>query len=146
MLCWDNASYVYHSVGTLHFCVWLDWCVTGCAVLGLLQRLGGRAKWAMACDFQQCGILTSEDSDKPVQPPFKLTNSKWCSISSLTIIEYPSDWQRIWSDCTYAQVDLRLCWSHIPHYWKSHVTAHMWKTYKILIFSAHGGPSHSCAE
>ena len=26
----------------------------------------------MACDFQQCGILTSEDSDKPVQPTFKL--------------------------------------------------------------------------
>ena len=25
----------------------------------------------MACDFQQCGILTSVDSDEPVQPPFK---------------------------------------------------------------------------
>ena len=25
-----------------------------------------------ACDFQQCGILTSVDSDEPVQPPFKL--------------------------------------------------------------------------
>ena len=24
----------------------------------------------MACDFQQCGILTSLDSDEPVQPPF----------------------------------------------------------------------------
>ena len=23
-------------------------------------------------DFQQCGILTSVDSDEPVQPPFKL--------------------------------------------------------------------------
>ena len=29
-----------------------------------------------SCDFQQCGILTSVDSDKPVQPPFKLRNSK----------------------------------------------------------------------
>ena len=28
------------------------------------------------CDFQQCGILTSVDSDKPVQPPFKLRNSQ----------------------------------------------------------------------
>ena len=28
--------------------------------------------WAVTCDFQQCGILTSVDSDKPVQPPFKL--------------------------------------------------------------------------
>ena len=28
--------------------------------------------WAVTCDFQQCGILTSVDSDEPVQPPFKL--------------------------------------------------------------------------
>ena len=35
--------------------------------------------------------LTSVDSDEPLQPPFKLRNSKWCSISSLTIIEYSSD-------------------------------------------------------
>ena len=27
-------------------------------------------------DFQQCGILTSVDSDEPVQPPLKLRNSK----------------------------------------------------------------------
>ena len=27
-------------------------------------------------EFQQCGILTSVDSDEPVQPPFKLRNSK----------------------------------------------------------------------
>ena len=30
----------------------------------------------MTCDFQQCGILTSVDSDEPVQPPVKLRNSK----------------------------------------------------------------------
>ena len=47
--------------------------------------------WASACDFQQCGILTSVDSDEPVQPPFKLRNSKWHSVGSLTIIEYSSD-------------------------------------------------------
>ena len=40
------------------------------------------------CDFKQCGILTSEDSNEPVQPPFKLRNSKWYSVSSLTVIEY----------------------------------------------------------
>ena len=33
--------------------------------------------------FQQCGILTSVDSDWPVQPPFKLKNSKSCSVSSM---------------------------------------------------------------
>ena len=35
--------------------------------------------------------LTSVDSDEPLQPPFKLRNSKWCPVSSLTIIEYSSD-------------------------------------------------------
>ena len=43
------------------------------------------------CDFQQCDILTSVDSDEPVQPPVKLRNSKWFSVSSLTVIEYASD-------------------------------------------------------
>ena len=42
----------------------------------------------MTCDFQQCDILTSIDLDQPVQPPFKLRNSKWRSFSSLTVIEY----------------------------------------------------------
>ena len=32
--------------------------------------------WAVTRDFQQCGILTSVDSDQPVQPHFKLLNSK----------------------------------------------------------------------
>ena len=36
-------------------------------------------------------ILTSVDSDEPLQPHFKLRNSKWCSVSSLTIIENSSD-------------------------------------------------------
>ena len=47
--------------------------------------------WAMTCDLQQFDILTSVDSDEPVQPPFKLRNSKWCSVSCLTIIRYSSD-------------------------------------------------------
>ena len=48
-------------------------------------------KWATICDFQQWGILTSVDSEEPVQSPFKLRNSKWCSVSSLTVIEYSSN-------------------------------------------------------
>ena len=32
--------------------------------------------WAYTCDFQQCGILTSVDSDEPVYPPFKHRKSK----------------------------------------------------------------------
>ena len=90
-----------------------------------LKRVGYRPqmKWAATCDFQYCGILTSGDSDEPVQPLFRLRNSKWCSahVSSLTAIEYLSDWQRLWLDSACAQADLRLCWSHIPHCWESHV-------------------------
>ena len=46
--------------------------------------------WAFTFDFQQCGILTSVDSDKYVQPPFKLRNFKWCLVNSLTVTEYSS--------------------------------------------------------
>ena len=76
--------------------------------------------WTATCDFQQCGIFTSVDSDEPMQPHFKLRNSKRCPISSLKLIEYSSNKQRLWSVCTYAQAALSLCWSHIPHCWKSH--------------------------
>ena len=48
-------------------------------------------KCALTCDFQQYDIWTGVDSDEPVQPPFKLRNSKWCSVSSLPIIDYSSD-------------------------------------------------------
>ena len=81
--------------------------------------------WAATCGLQKCGILTWIDSDKPVQPSFKLRNSKRCSISSFTLIEYSSDYKRLWSDCVYDQADLRLWWSNILHCWKSHAAAHM---------------------
>ena len=79
----------------------------------------------MTCDFQQCGILTSVYPCEPVQPPFRLRNSKYCSVISLILIEFSSDLQRLWSDCAYAQTDLRLCGSHVPQCWKSHVVIHM---------------------
>ena len=37
-------------------------------------------------------------------------------------------------DWAYAQADMRLCWSHIPHCWKSHVAAHM---LHIFMYSVH---------
>ena len=40
---------------------------------------------------RQCGILTSVDSDEPVQIPFKPRNSKRCSVSSSIAIECSSD-------------------------------------------------------
>ena len=55
---------------------------------GLVELILTVHKWATAWDFQQCGILTCVDSDEHLQPPFKLRNSKWCSVSSLPIIEH----------------------------------------------------------
>ena len=48
---------------------------------------GHKEQRASACDFQPFDILTNVDSDESLQPPFKLRNSKWCSVSSLTNIE-----------------------------------------------------------
>ena len=59
--------------------------------------------WAVTRAFQQCGILTRVDSDESVLPSFRLRNTKWFSVSSLTFIEYSSDYQRLWSDCAYAR-------------------------------------------
>ena len=58
-----------------------------------------------------------------MQPPFRHWNFKLCSVSSLTVIEYSSHKQRLWSDWAYAQAGLSLCWSNIPHCWKSYVAA-----------------------
>ena len=63
-------------------------------------------KWAVTRDFQQCGISTSVYLDEPLQPPFKLNDSKWSLVSSLTVIEYSSDLQWLWSDCAYAHTIL----------------------------------------
>ena len=34
--------------------------------------LNSKLSRPVTCDFQQCGILTSVDSDEPVQPPLSL--------------------------------------------------------------------------
>ena len=38
--------------------------------------------WAVTREFQQCGILTSVDSDEPVQPTLKPRTLKWGSVST----------------------------------------------------------------
>ena len=43
---------------------------------------------ATNCDFQQCGILTSVDSDEPAQPLLSLETPNAVKVSSLTFIEY----------------------------------------------------------
>ena len=40
--------------------------------------------------------------------------------------------QRLWSDCLCTQAHLSLCWSYIPHCWKSHVWARIIWGYKCL--------------
>ena len=42
----------------------------------LNKRKDEREQVRLSCDFQQCGILTSVDSDEHLQPPFQLRNSK----------------------------------------------------------------------
>ena len=46
-------------------------------------------------------------------------------------MQYSSDQQKLLLDCAFAQGDLRLCWSHTLHCWKSHVAAQL--TEKICI-------------
>ena len=38
----------------------------------------------------------------------------------------------LWSDCAYVRADLSICWSHIPHFWKSHVMAQHWNFHQQL--------------
>ena len=56
------------------------------------------------------------------------------------------------SDRAYAQTDLRLCWSHIPHCWKSHVEAHLIgcsgseASYFVFTYTTGSGKTgHSCS-
>ena len=48
----------------------------GNVMLGVDPLITKKNHLAATFDFQQCDILTSVDSDEPVQPPFKLRNSK----------------------------------------------------------------------
>ena len=70
--------------------------------------------------FNKCRLI------RPAQPPFKVRNSKWCWVSSSTIIEYSSDKQRLWSDCAYAQADQSLYLLHIPHCYMTHIKYLLW--------------------
>ena len=129
-LCVYLASY---QTSRSPYCLWLETQLT------LIWHWGRalKIKWALTCDFQQCGILTSVDSDKPLQSSVELRNPKWCSVRSLTLIDYSSDSQRLWPDCAYAQADLRQCWSHIPHCWKSHIAAQMSNHIHFSMIIAH---------
>ena len=61
------------------------WKSRGCSFLVLLKLCVG---FRVIC---RVVFLTSVDSDESVQPPFKPRNFKFCSVSSLTLIEYSSE-------------------------------------------------------
>ena len=84
-------------------------------------------------DFLQCDILTSIDTGEYVESPFKNRSSKCCSsvayqASNIKAINKSSD-----HICGYAQAGLSLCISHISHWWKSHVVAHIWTSLMLFI-------------
>ena len=58
--------------------------------------------------FDKCRLKTSLSS-----PLLSFRGSKWCLVSSLTLLEYSSDKQWHWSDCVSAQAGLSLCWLHM---------------------------------
>ena len=62
----------------------ISWIIK--ALISMLQGPYYIIKWAATCDFQQYGILTCVDSDEHAQPPDKVRNSKFCLVSSLTVI------------------------------------------------------------
>ena len=60
----------------------------------LIIRLVNQIRWRTISKCMRLPAmwhLTCVDSDEPLQPPFKLRHSKWCSVSSLTVIEYSGD-------------------------------------------------------
>ena len=126
---WSERTFLVFSCIDSNFMFQiLRWATTvNCSYLPVLQVSVWRSRdiW-----FPTMWHFDNVDSNEPVQPPFRLKTLKWCSISSLTLKEYSSDKQRLWSDCRYAQADLRLCWSHIPHCWKSHALA---QTIKLVL-------------
>ena len=77
--------FISFSVYQKPFIIKLTWVVRGVMDVFHDYYLSRGMRFPTIC------ILTSVDSDEPLQPPFKLRNSKWCSVSSLTLIEYSSD-------------------------------------------------------
>ena len=61
-------------VGSLFCCMVLG-AFSSLAIILLRKIVPVALLRTVTCDFQQCGILTSVDSDEPVQPVFKLRNS-----------------------------------------------------------------------
>ena len=73
------------------------------------------------CDFQQCGILTSVDSEVPV--------SLLLSLETPNVVQSEA-YHRVFKRLAKALLRLSVCtgWSEpllVAHCWKSHVAAHI---------------------
>ena len=70
----SSCSCFFFSFSTRFSSASSSFCRCICAILSLsrwlIRKLFGswKDKWAAICNFQQCDILTSVDSDEPVQP------------------------------------------------------------------------------
>ena len=95
----------------------------------ILEYLSLSMRFPLMWHFDMCRLGLASAA------PFKLRNSKWCSVSSFTSIEYSSEKQRLRLDCAYAHAYMRLSWSHIPYCWKSHALAHFVSYYKSIILN-----------
>ena len=82
--------------------------------------------------IQQCGILTCVDLYEPMQPPFKLRKTQNDVRSELNSHRKYKQLAKALISLCVAQAGLNLCWSHIPHCWKSHVTAHFSIVYRLI--------------
>ena len=72
-----GTNYAHHFADWLHFVIVTIYGFPVLKGLSLYtQNKQMQLNKAETCDFQQCGILTSVDSDEPVQSPVKLRHSK----------------------------------------------------------------------
>ena len=67
----------------------------------------------------------AHDTDHPVHSPSMSRVLVRPSLDSPEAVEGTYDWQRHWSDCTDAQADLSLCWSHKSYCRFCHALAHI---------------------
>ena len=68
--------------------------------------------WAAACQNQQSGCASSEDSDQSGHPP-SLIRVFVVRMKKAWVVSYPlSAQRRLWSDLAVAQSDLSLRWAH----------------------------------
>ena len=67
----------------------MGWTVVCDCVISISYSLTSLFKYPQPnCENQQCGILTSVDTDGPLQTAINLRNFKLCSVSSLILIKY----------------------------------------------------------